>query len=79
MLAGAAAHPRHREQHRADLEPGPRRAAADARGHLGGRAGTFRQSTEAAKPQRDIYAALGLDLPKKIIAIDPAPPELPAP
>jgi hypothetical protein len=44
-----------------------------------GPAGTFRQSTEAAKPQRDIYAALGLDLPKKIIAIDPAPPELPAP
>ena len=44
-----------------------------------GPAGTFRQSTEAAKPQRDIYAALGLDLPKKIIAIDPAPPEHPAP
>jgi hypothetical protein len=39
-----------------------------------GPAGTFRQATDPAKPQQDIYAAVGLDLPKKIIAIEPVPP-----
>jgi hypothetical protein len=38
-----------------------------------GPAGTFRQITEPSKPQRDVLAALGLDPPKKIIAIAPAP------
>ena len=38
-----------------------------------GPAGTFRQATDPTKPQRDIYTALGLDLPRKIIAIEPAP------
>ena len=28
----------------------------------------------STKPQRDIYTALGIDPPKKIIALDPAPP-----
>jgi hypothetical protein len=34
-----------------------------------GPAGTFRQTTEPTKPQRDLYAALALDPPKKIIEI----------
>jgi hypothetical protein len=38
-----------------------------------GPAGTFRQTTEPSKPQRDILAALGIDPPKKIIQISPAP------
>jgi transposase len=38
-----------------------------------GQAGTFRQTTDPTKPQRDIYAALGLDLPKKVVGIDPTP------
>jgi hypothetical protein len=38
-----------------------------------GPAGTFRQATDPTKPQRDIYMALSLDLPRKIIAIEPAP------
>ena len=42
-----------------------------------GPAGTFRQATDPAKSQRDIYTALGLDLPKKIIAIEPATPPAP--
>ena len=38
-----------------------------------GPAGTFRQTTEPSKPQRDVLAALGLDPPKKIIEITPKP------
>jgi hypothetical protein len=38
-----------------------------------GPAGTFRQTTEPSKPQRDVLAALGLDPPRKIIQITPAP------
>jgi IS4 transposase len=38
-----------------------------------GPAGTFRQTTEPSKPQRDVLAALGLDPPKKIIEITPTP------
>jgi len=38
-----------------------------------GPAGTFRQTTEPAKSQRDILTALGLDPPKKIIEISPKP------
>jgi len=44
-----------------------------------GPAGSFRQATDPAKPQRDIYTALGLDLPSKIIAIEPAPTAPPGP
>jgi Transposase DDE domain len=47
------------------------RADAD-RQHLitfTGPAGTFAQTTEPTKPQRDLYAALALDPPKKIIEI----------
>jgi hypothetical protein len=36
-------------------------------------AGTFRQTTEPSKPQRDVLAALGLDPPKKIIEITANP------
>lgn len=38
-----------------------------------GPAGTFRQTTEPSKPQRDVLAALGLEPPKKIIEISPKP------
>jgi hypothetical protein len=38
-----------------------------------GPAGTFRQTTEPAKPLRDVLTALGLDPPKKIIEISPKP------
>jgi hypothetical protein len=38
-----------------------------------GPAGTFRQTTEPAKPQRDVLTALGLDPPKKITEITPNP------
>jgi len=34
-----------------------------------GPAGTFRQRTELTKPQRDLFTALNLDPPKKIIEI----------
>jgi transposase len=36
-----------------------------------GPAGTFRQTTEPTKPQRDVLTALGLDPPKRIIEISP--------
>jgi hypothetical protein len=36
-----------------------------------GPAGTFRQTTEPTKPQRDVLTALGIDPPKKIIEISP--------
>jgi hypothetical protein len=39
-----------------------------------GPAGTFRQVTDLTKPQRDIYTALSIEPPKKIIALAPAPP-----
>ncbi len=39
-----------------------------------GPAGTFRQSTDLTKPQRDIYTALSIEPPKKIISLAPAPP-----
>ena len=38
-----------------------------------GPAGTFRQTTEPAKSQRDVLTALGLDPPKKIIEISGTP------
>jgi hypothetical protein len=38
-----------------------------------GPAGTFRQTTEPGKAQRDVLTALGLDPPKKIIEISPKP------
>jgi hypothetical protein len=37
-----------------------------------GPAGTFRQATELAKPQRDLYTALSIEPPKKILALEPA-------
>jgi hypothetical protein len=37
-----------------------------------GPAGTFRQTTELTKPQRDLFTALGIDPPKKIIEITAA-------
>jgi hypothetical protein len=46
-----------------------------------GPAGTFRQTTEPTKPQRDLFAALSLNPPKKIIeatATRPGPQEQPA-
>ena len=39
-----------------------------------GPAGTFRQATDLTKPQRDIYTALSIEPPKKILALDPAQP-----
>ena len=36
-----------------------------------GPAGTFRQSTDLTKPQRDIYTALGLTPPRKVIDLTP--------
>ncbi|HVB43665.1 MAG TPA: hypothetical protein VNF47_13300 [Streptosporangiaceae bacterium] len=39
-----------------------------------GPAGTFRQTTDLTKPQRDIYTALSIEPPKKILALDPAQP-----
>jgi hypothetical protein len=38
-----------------------------------GPAGTFRQTTDLTKPLRDIYTALAIEPPKKIISLDPAP------
>jgi Transposase DDE domain len=37
-----------------------------------GPAGTFRQATDLTKPQRDIYTALSIEPPKKILALEPA-------
>jgi hypothetical protein len=39
-----------------------------------GPAGTFRQATDPAKPQRDIYTALSIEPPKKILALEPGTP-----
>ena len=38
-----------------------------------GPAGTFRQATDPTKPLRDIYTALSIEPPKKILALNPAP------
>jgi hypothetical protein len=38
-----------------------------------GPAGTFRQATDLTKPQRDIYTALSIEPPKKILTLDPVP------
>ena len=38
-----------------------------------GPAGTFRQATDLTKPQRDLYTALSIEPPKKILALAPAP------
>jgi Transposase DDE domain len=38
-----------------------------------GPAGTFRQATDLTKPQRDLYTALSIEPPKKILALDPVP------
>jgi len=37
-----------------------------------GPAGTFRQTTELTKPQRDLYSALALEAPKKILEVTAA-------
>jgi hypothetical protein len=37
-----------------------------------GPAGTFRQTTDLTKPLRDLYTALSIEPPKKILALDPA-------
>ena len=37
-----------------------------------GPAGTFRQATDLNKPLRDLYTALSIEPPKKILALDPA-------
>jgi len=39
-----------------------------------GPAGTFRQTTDLTKPLRDLYTALSIEPPKKILSLDPAPP-----
>ncbi len=38
-----------------------------------GPAGTFRQTTDLTRPLRDLYTALSIEPPKKILALDPAP------
>jgi Transposase DDE domain len=38
-----------------------------------GPAGTFRQTTDLTKSQQDLYTALSIEPPKKIISLDPAP------
>jgi Transposase DDE domain len=38
-----------------------------------GPAGAFRQTTDLTKPLRDLYTALNIEPPKKILALDPAP------
>jgi hypothetical protein len=40
-----------------------------------GPAGTFRQTTELTKPQRDLLTALAIEAPKKIIEVTAADPE----
>jgi hypothetical protein len=42
-----------------------------------GPAGTFRQTTELTKPQRDLLAALDVEAPKRILDITPQPPTPP--
>jgi len=37
-----------------------------------GPAGTFRQTTDLTKPLRDLYTALNIEPPKKILALEPA-------
>jgi hypothetical protein len=38
-----------------------------------GPAGAFRQTTDLTKPLRDLYTALSIEPPKKILTLDPAP------
>jgi hypothetical protein len=38
-----------------------------------GPAGTFRQTTDLTKPLRNLYTALSIEPPKKILTLDPAP------
>ncbi len=38
-----------------------------------GPAGSFRQTTDLTKPLRDLYTALSIQPPKKILTLDPAP------
>jgi hypothetical protein len=38
-----------------------------------GPAGTFRQTTDLTKPLRDLYTALSIEPPKKILTLNPAP------
>jgi hypothetical protein len=40
-----------------------------------GPAGTFRQTTEPTKPQRDLFAALNLDPPRKVVEVAAQPAE----
>ena len=56
---------------------GPARTCSACTRSPGLAPGTFRQATDPTQSQRDIYTALGLDLPKKIIAIQPATPPAP--
>jgi len=53
----------------------PRARTELQRLHVGtftGPTGTFRQTTEPTKPQRDLYSALSIDPPKKIVEISAA-------
>ena len=43
-----------------------------------GPAGTFRQSTELSRTQRDLFAALGVDPPRRILDITPNLPPSPS-
>ena len=73
LLARPPAHPRRREHRRA---PWNRIRAEIQRQHAvtwTGPAGTFRQATDPTKPLRDLYTALSIEPPKKILALDPAP------
>ena len=75
MLARPAAHPHRRDHHRPHLATIC--AASSTGSHVGtftGPAGTFRQTTELTKPQRDLLAKLDIPHPKKIIEATPASP-----
>ena len=73
VLARPPAHARRREQ---TGRPWNRIRAELQRQHAvtwTGPAGTFRQATDLTKPLRDLYTALSIEPPKKILALDPAP------
>ena len=63
-----------RDHHRRDLAGHPRRPGTPAPITFTGPAGTFRQTTELTKPQRDLFTALAIEAPKKIIEIAAADP-----